>query len=162
MTRAFMPLLHAGREACLVNLSSVSGLVSPPGRTAHATSKFAVRGFSNALRYELAGAGVFVVHPYGVATAIAGSARIQAVTPPEQAEQACQATKRILTLSPALASEIIVRGVEWWRARILVGRDAKITSWFERVAPVSHWIRLKRLIGGRRNRLGCRYLLALL
>jgi NAD(P)-dependent dehydrogenase (short-subunit alcohol dehydrogenase family) len=65
MTRAFLPLLRASDDACIVNISSVFGLISPPGQSAYSASKFAVRGFSNALRLELAGTrvAVSVVHP---------------------------------------------------------------------------------------------------
>ena len=80
MTRAFLPLLHTSDDARIVNVSSVYGLISPPGQSAYSASKFAVRGFSNALRHELAGTriGVTVVHPGGVATAIIRSARVAA------------------------------------------------------------------------------------
>ena len=77
LTRAFLPHLKASDDARLVNISSLFGLISPPGQTAYAASKFAVRGFSNALRFEFAGSnvGVTVVHPGGVATKIAENAR---------------------------------------------------------------------------------------
>lgn len=78
MTRAFLPLLKASDDARVVNLSSVFGLIAPPGQTAYAASKFAVRGFSGSLRHELKGSrvGVTVVHPGGVATSIAQRARL--------------------------------------------------------------------------------------
>ncbi|HEX6624206.1 MAG TPA: SDR family NAD(P)-dependent oxidoreductase, partial [Pyrinomonadaceae bacterium] len=80
MTRAFLPLLRASGDARVVNLSSVFGLVAPPEQVAYAASKFAVRGFSEALRHELegSGVGVTVVHPGGVATSIAEKARVPA------------------------------------------------------------------------------------
>ena len=53
MTRAFLPLLHSSDEARIVNLSSIFGLIAPPGNTAYSASKFAVRGFSESLRHEL-------------------------------------------------------------------------------------------------------------
>ena len=86
MTRAFLPVLKAGDDSRIVNLSSVFGLISPPGQCAYSASKFAVRGFSNALRHELAGSrvGVSVVHPGGVATAIAQNARFPRDLPAEQ------------------------------------------------------------------------------
>ena len=67
MTRAFLPLLYKSEEARLVNISSLFGLIAPPGQTAYAASKFAVRGFSESLRHELARTciGVTVVHPGG-------------------------------------------------------------------------------------------------
>ncbi|MBJ7500099.1 MAG: SDR family NAD(P)-dependent oxidoreductase, partial [Sphingopyxis sp.] len=72
MTRAFLPVLHRSNDARIVNLSSLFGLIAPPGQAAYAASKFAVRGFSDALRKELVGStvGVTVAHPGGVRTAI--------------------------------------------------------------------------------------------
>jgi short-subunit dehydrogenase len=58
--RAFLPHLKSSDDARIVNMSSLFGLVSPPGQTAYAASKFAVRGFSNAVRFELAGSNVVV------------------------------------------------------------------------------------------------------
>jgi len=77
MSRAFLPVLRQSDAARIVNISSLFGLISPPGQAAYAASKFAVRGFSNALRYELEGStvAVTVVHPGGVATSIARNAR---------------------------------------------------------------------------------------
>ena len=77
LTRAFLPHLLERPEAMLVNLSSIYGIVSPVGNTAYSASKFAVRGFSNALRHELSATAVrvCVVHPGGVATRIATSTR---------------------------------------------------------------------------------------
>jgi len=79
MIRAFLPLLKASDDARIIDLSSIYGLVSPPGQTAYAASKFAVRGFSQALGHELKETRirVTVVHPGGVATSIANSARVR-------------------------------------------------------------------------------------
>ena len=141
LTRAFMPLLKASVEARLVNLSSLFGLISPPGQTAYAASKFAVRGFSNALRFELAGSnvGVTVVHPGGVATKIADNARRPAGTSNTEANEQIERARRVLTMPPAQAGEIIVKAVERRAARVLVGRDARMMALLERLAPVSYW-----------------------
>lgn len=145
MTRAFLPVLKRSDEARIVNLSSLFGLISPPGQTAYCASKFAVRGFSNALRHELAGSTVSltVVHPGGVATSIAKHAR----RPPgrSEADMAVSIAKieTLLRMPPERAGEIIVRGVAKGKARILVGMDAKIASLIERLMPVSYW----RLLG---------------
>ena len=141
LTRAFMPLLKASDEAQLVNLSSLFGLISPPGQTAYAASKFAVRGFSNALRFELEGSnvGVTVVHPGGVATKIADNARRPAGTSNAEVNEQIERARRVLTMPPAEAGEIIVKAVERRAARVLVGRDAKMMALLERLAPVSYW-----------------------
>jgi len=78
-TRAFLPHLSRQREAHIVNLSSIFGIVAPPGQTAYCAAKFAVRGFSESLRHELAASNspvrLSVVHPGGVATNIVRSAQ---------------------------------------------------------------------------------------
>ena len=150
MTRAFLPLLRASDDARIVNVSSVFGLISPPGQCAYAASKFAVRGFSNALRLELADTrvGVSVVHPGGVATAIARNARVSQDVPAEEMRRRLQLAEKLLRLPPEKAGEIIVRGIEKRRARILVGRDAVIISLIERLLPVNYW----RVLGLRISR----------
>src|ERR687890_616683 len=78
-TRAFLPHLKTMGEAHIVNLSSIFGIIAPPGQSAYAAAKFAVRGFSESVRHELAMAGspvrLSIVHPGGVATAIARNTR---------------------------------------------------------------------------------------
>lgn len=141
MTRAFLPHLHAQPQARLVNLSSLFGLISPPGQAAYSASKFAVRGFSNALRHELAGSsvGVTVVHPGGVATSIANSAKAPLGADEQMIERHRRAAQKMLRMPPEKAAEIIVRGIENNRARVLVGNDALIVSWIERLLPVGYW-----------------------
>jgi NAD(P)-dependent dehydrogenase (short-subunit alcohol dehydrogenase family) len=140
LTRAFLPLLKASDDARIVNLSSIYGIIAPPGQTAYSASKFAVRGFSTALRYELAGTpvGVTIVHPGGVATAIAKNARVAKAVSAEEEALGREEFDRLLRLPPEMAGETIVRGIERRRARVLVGSDAKIISLIERAVPVSY------------------------
>ena len=148
MTRAFLPLLRKSDDARLVNLSSLFGLIAPPGQTAYSASKYAVRGFSNSLRHELAGSnvGVTVVHPGGVATSIADNARVPKDTPPEEVARRKAIAKRALRMPPQTAGEIIVRAIERRSPRVLVGNDAKLLAFVERLAPASYWKFLSRLI----------------
>ncbi|HSC65468.1 MAG TPA: SDR family NAD(P)-dependent oxidoreductase [Caldimonas sp.] len=148
MTGAFLPLLHESADARIVNVSSVFGLVSPPGQSAYSASKFAVRGFSNALRHELEGTriGVTVVHPGGVATAIVRSARVPAGVSPEEAALRRAASEKMLRMPPERAGEIIVRAAERRRARVLVGGDAVVVALIERLAPVRYWRLLGRVM----------------
>jgi short-subunit dehydrogenase len=148
MTRAFLPLLQKSEEARLVNISSLFGLIAPPGQTAYCASKFAVRGFSEALRHELAGTrvGVTVVHPGGVATSIAKNARLPISLSEEERAKRRKFSDSFLTMPPEMAGEIIVRGVENRKPRILVGRDAKYLAHLERLLPVTYW----NWLGGKR------------
>jgi len=151
MTRAFLPLLQKSDDARVVNLSSIYGIISPAGQTAYSASKFAVRGFSNALLYELAGSnvGVTVVHPGGVATSIADSARVPKGMAPEEIARLKAIAKKELRLPPQAAGEIIVKGIENRSPRVLVGNDAKFLALLERLAPNSYWNIFLRLIPKR-------------
>jgi len=143
MTRAFLPLLRAADEARIVNISSLFGLIAPPGQTAYCASKFAVRAFSESLRRELEAegstVGVTVVHPGGVATSIAENARIPKGINDAEIEERKKKFKKFLRMPPAEAGETIVRGAERGKARVIVGSDAKFAALIERIAPVSYW-----------------------
>ena len=149
MTRAFLPLLHASEDARIVNLSSIYGIVAPPEQTAYSASKFAVRGFSEALRHELEGStiGVSVVHPGGVATSIAEKARVPAGTSEAEIARRHAKYRKLLRLPPEIAGETIVRGIERRESRILVGSDARVISMIARLWPVRYWKVLVRRVG---------------
>jgi NAD(P)-dependent dehydrogenase (short-subunit alcohol dehydrogenase family) len=147
MTRAFLPLLKASDDARIVNMSSIFGIIAPPGQTAYCASKFAVRGFSESLRHELkdTNVGVTVVHPGGVATSIARNARVPQTMTREEFRAAVGPVEAQLKLPPAVAAEAIVGAVERRQARVIVGSDAKFAVMIERMAPVANWEWLQRL-----------------
>ncbi len=149
MSRAFLPLLKEREQAQLVNLSSLFGLVAPPGQTAYVAAKFAVRGFSEALRNELLAAkspvGVTVIHPGGVKTGIAQNARVAAAVSDAERATAQARFAKALKMPVDEAGEIIVRGIEQRRPRVLVGNDAKMASVVERLMPVRYWQLLERM-----------------
>jgi monooxygenase len=146
MTRALLPLLRQRPDAHIVNLSSIFGIVAPPGQSAYVASKFAVRGFSEVLRRELRDStvGISVVHPGGVQTGIARSARVAEGLDiePDKLDARIKAMERQFTTPPERAAEIILAGVEARRARILVGRDAWLLHWVERFFPTTNVERL--------------------
>ena len=141
MSRAFLPLLKQRPAARIVNISSLFGFVTPAGQTAYCASKFAVRGFSNALRLELHGGpvGVTVVHPGGVATAIATSARAPDGGDPAEHARKLKQAEKLLRMPPSRAAQIILQGIEKDKPRVIVGNDARILSWLERLMPVNYW-----------------------
>ncbi|MBL8056244.1 MAG: SDR family NAD(P)-dependent oxidoreductase [Anaerolineales bacterium] len=147
LTKAFLPgLLRAG-QAQIVNVSSIFGLIAPAAQTAYAASKFAVRGFSEALRHELEATpvGVTVVHPGGVRTNIALHARVAAGADPEQARRQAAAFTAQLRLTPAAAAAAIVRATERRAGRLLIGRDAQLLAALQSWLPVRYWAVIKRL-----------------
>jgi len=143
LTRAFLPLLSREAAAQIVNVSSVLGIVATPGQTAYCASKFALRGFSESLRHELEAAGspvqVTVVHPGGVRTAIASSAKIPRNATPTQLAQAEERWQKMLVMPPAEAARIIADGIERREPRVLVGEDAKQAVFLQRLMPVGYW-----------------------
>jgi len=139
LTRALLPTLLARPDAHVVNVSSVFGLIAPPGQAAYAASKFAVRGWSEALRRELKGTtvGVSVVHPGGIKTKIARNARLAAGVAGAEVEREIREFEKNLKTSAPDAAETILEGVARRRARFLVGPDAHFIAALERLFPTT-------------------------
>jgi short-subunit dehydrogenase len=146
MCKAFLPVLRQQPAARIVNLSSIFGIVAPAGQTAYAASKFAVRGFSEALMHELedTGIGVSVVHPGYVRTGIARNARVAAAMDPQEAAERIANFDRMTGSGPDEAAARIVEGIERRQKRIVIGRDALRLDWVQRMLPVSYWALMKR------------------
>jgi NAD(P)-dependent dehydrogenase (short-subunit alcohol dehydrogenase family) len=155
-TQAFMPHLRASGDGHVVNISSVFGIMAVPTQSAYNASKFAVRGYTEALRMELELEGAPVsatcVHPGGVATNIALAQRVDpasarligldAQTQRERAHGLIQAT------TPESAARQIIAGVERNARRVLVGRDARVLDFFNRLlGPAYQRLVLRRLRG---------------
>lgn len=139
LTRALLPVLRANPGSHLVNVSSLFGLIAPAGQVAYATSKFAVRGFTEALRAELAGeVGVTVVHPGGIRTRIAETARVAAAAPAAQEAAGKAAFARLLTYPPERAAEQIAAAVEDRRPRLLIALSARVPDVIARLAPARY------------------------
>ena len=141
LTHAFLPTLKSHPGSHLVNVSSVFGIVAPAGQAAYSASKFAVRGFSEALRHELAAnrVGVTVVHPGGVRTRIAESARTGSGVPVEEYEQGRKQFATLLTMPPETAAAQIMAAIEQRRPRLLIGWSAKVPDVLVRLLPGSYW-----------------------
>jgi NAD(P)-dependent dehydrogenase (short-subunit alcohol dehydrogenase family) len=144
-TQAFLPLLRKSRQGHLVNLSSVFGLIAVPTQSAYNAAKFAVRGYTEALRQEMAGTNVHVccVHPGGIKTNIARVARggNQTLTPEERGQE----FERLAKTSPEVAAQKIITAIEKRKPRLLIGPDAVIISLMCRLFPVSYTRFIPRL-----------------
>jgi short-subunit dehydrogenase len=148
-TRAFLPQLSRQREAHIVNLSSIFGIIAPPGQTAYAAAKFAVRGFSESLRHELQMAAspvrVSVVHPGGVATNIARNSRSGVgITDNARRAESIERFDAFAKTTPPVAALRIVEGIEKNAPRILIGKDARFMDLLQRFRPASYWPVLAR------------------
>ena len=133
-TKVFLPYLIESGDGHVINISSIFGVFSVPGQAAYNSAKFAVRGFTEALRQEMMLANhpvkVTTVHPGGIQTAIARNATVA-----EGLDQAAlaQSFDKLARTTPERAAQIILDGVSKNRARVLVGADAKILDAIVRI-----------------------------
>jgi NADP-dependent 3-hydroxy acid dehydrogenase YdfG len=134
-TKVFLPHLIASGDGHVINVSSIFGLFSVPGQAAYNAAKFAVRGFTEALRQEMAVAGhpvkVTTVHPGGIKTGIVRN--MTAAEGIDLNELAQTFDKKLASTSPQKAARIILDGVRKNKARVLVGPDAKALDVIVRV-----------------------------
>jgi short-subunit dehydrogenase len=156
-TRAFLPHLRRAGEGHIVNLSSVFGLIAVPTQGAYNTSKFAVRGYTECLREELelegAPIGVTCVHPGGIKTNIARSARVAAAPwGPATAAGVADEFDRLARTSPEAAAEAIVAAILANRRRALIGGDAIVIDAVQRVLPTAYQRILVAVMRRRRGR----------
>jgi NADP-dependent 3-hydroxy acid dehydrogenase YdfG len=140
-TRAFLPQLLSRPEAHIVNLSSVFGLIAVPTQAAYNASKFAVRGFTEALRQELARTAVRVtsVHPGGIKTNIVRNGRhFQGANCNTDASQAALEFDRMARTSPEEAARQIEKAILRNQPRLLIGLDAMLIDRMQRLMPESY------------------------
>lgn len=125
-TKAFLPHLIASGEGHVVNISSIFGLFSVPTQGAYNSAKFAVRGFTEALRMEMKlrkrPVQVTCVHPGGIKTNIANNAG--GVDGLDPSRLAADFNAKLARTTPEKAAKVILRGVEKNKARVLIGADA--------------------------------------
>ena len=135
-TKAFLPLMLAQREGCIVNISSVFGLVGYPLQSAYNISKFGVRGLTECLWSELEGTGVraVCVHPGGIRTNIDKVSRRCAASGADEAAFDGMADRMLITPPEKCAADIIA-GVERGRKRIITGHLSTTLYWLSRLLP---------------------------
>src|SRR5258707_5640510 len=142
----FLPILKREKRAQIVNLSSVFGIIAPAGQCPYAASKFAVRGFTEALRHEFEGTNVVITcgHPGRILTPIARRSHIGHGASSCKREANIERFERLARTPPEKAAERILRGVERREPRILIGTDAYQIDVVQRLRPASYWKALAR------------------
>ena len=135
--RFFLPLLQKEPEGHLVNISSVFGMIGPPGQAAYCSAKFAVRGFTEVLRQELRATNVKVtcVHPGGIKTHIADNARTGANADTKLTAQMRERFAQVARTSPEKAAGVIMHGILRDKTRVLIGADAVQVDIMQRLFP---------------------------
>jgi short-subunit dehydrogenase len=153
-TRVFLPQLSSRPAAHIVNISSIFGIIAPPGQTAYCASKFAVRGFSEALRHELKLAlspvKLSVVHPGGIATNIVRNMRTGvAVTDNARRAEVIEFFDKEFANTAQAAASAIIAGIEKNAPRILIGGDARMLDRLQRILPGTYFRIMKRRMAKR-------------
>ena len=156
-TKAFLPYLRQSGDGHIVNISSLFGLTAQPTQSAYNATKFAVRGFTESLRQELdlenVGVSATCVHPGGIRTNIANSARMSdsiralGMNP----DRATKAFNKVLKTPPEVAAKVILDAVKQNKRRVLIGNDAKIIDLIQRIAP-TRYAQAIDLLRGKKKR----------
>ena len=146
---AFLPHLQRQTQAHIVNISSIFGIVAPPGNCAYVASKFAVRGFSESVRHELAMSRstvrLSVVHPGGVKTNIVRNSRPGAhLREASDRAQIVDRFEQMARTTPLQAARRIIQGIDRNEPRILIGNDARLMDLIQRLRPAKYWALMAR------------------
>ena len=154
-TQAFLPHLKAADVGHVVNISSVFGLMAIPSQSAYNAAKFAVRGFTDALRIELdvdreANVSATTIHPGGIKTNIARDARSNDDDPELRLESE-RSFDAVARTTPEKAAAQILDAVQKNRRRALIGPDAIA---FDLVARLPAVVSQRILTSVARRRLG--------
>jgi len=140
-TKALLPALRRAPAAHITHLGSIYAIGAPAGRIPYAMSKFAVRGFSEALRHELENTSISVgvVYPAGVRTGIILHGRYAATIDPAVAARAASAQAALYHTEPADAAAQIIRATERRRIRTMIGKEARLLDIIVRITPTRYW-----------------------
>jgi short-subunit dehydrogenase len=155
-TRAFLPHLSSRPAPHIVNISSIFGIIAPAGQTAYCASKFAVRGFSEALRHEFwlakSPIQVTVVHPGGIKTNIVRNMRtgVGVTDNARRSESIERFDTEFAKTTPTVAAQTIIKGIEKNAPRVLIGGDAKFMDLLQRFRPGRYFSVLQRRIEKQR------------
>jgi short-subunit dehydrogenase len=146
ITQALLPAMRREPAAHITHLVSIYGLAAPAGRIPYAMSKFAVRGFTEALRHELERSRVTVgaIYPAGVKTGIILHGRYAAAIDPAIAQRAAAAQAQRYHTEPADAAQRIVEATVRRRPRTMVGREARLVDVLTRLTPTRYWVPMRR------------------
>ena len=142
-TKAFLPHIRAAGVGCVVNVSSVFGIIAVPTQSAYNASKFAVRGFTEALRLEMDIEGLPItvtsVHPGGIKTNIVENGRIRDMSRFEDTvDVRAEFRDNLARTTSEEAARTIIKGIEGDKHRVLVGLDAHLIDRGQRSAPVGY------------------------
>ncbi len=146
-SKAFIEDIVQRPEGCVVNISSLFGIIGVPEQTAYCATKFAVRGFSEALRIELSNTNVNVVsvHPGGIKTNILHNSKGWKKEVNKE-EQIKKIYKKAFKHTPEKAAKTIIKGIEQKKGRVLIGEEAVLMDLAARSAPENYTAIIDKVI----------------
>lgn len=152
---AFLPHLREHDSGCLVNISSVFGLMGFPGSAPYNVSKFGVRGFTETLRVEMRSTGLQVVcvHPGGIRTNIANNIEF---SDEKERERFTKNFEKQAPTTAAEAAAVIIKGIRKGKSRITIGKDARFIDRITRLMPETYekilakWLKPERFLRERK------------
>lgn len=143
-TKEFLPYIKQTQSGHIINISSLFGLTAQPSQAAYNATKFAVRGFTESLRQELdmenCGVSALCVHPGGIRTNIARSARSNDSLKSlgMNTEKSIASFDKVLRTPPEVAAQQILNAVIKDKRRLLIGSDAKAIDLIQRILPTGY------------------------
>lgn len=139
-TKAFLPQIEAKGGGYLANVSSIFGIISVPGQSAYNSAKFAIRGFTEALRHEMKGTSTHIacIHPGGVKTSIVKNARFLQSSTAQDRSDASTSFDKLARTTPEKAAQTILKGLRKRKGRILIGNDARMMDIIQRLFPAKY------------------------
>lgn len=146
-TKAFLPLLRKSQQGHLVNISSIFGIIGVPTQSAYNAAKFAVRGYTEALRHEMHDSNVHIccVHPGGIKTNIARNSRSTLAGADKEASN--EDFEQLAHTTADSAARQIINAIQKRKTRVLIGKDARFLSLVSRLLPANY----ARLVPGIKN-----------
>lgn len=132
-TKAFLPILKKQpSNTTIVNISSLFGMIPMVLKTPYASTKYAIRGFTDCLRMELENSNINIlgIYPGGIKTGIT----INALKAEQQPEYTRDFNK-LLVMEPTKAAHIIIQGIQRRKKQIIIGKDAKKAIFAYRYFP---------------------------
>lgn len=139
-TKAFLPQIKAKGDGYLANVSSIFGIIAVPGQAAYNSAKFAIRGFTEALRHEMKDTSTHIacIHPGGVRTSIVKNARFLQSSTAQDRTDASTNFDKLARTSPEKAAQTILKGLRKRKGRILIGNDARMMDRIQRLFPAKY------------------------
>tara|TARA_B100001094_G_scaffold273260_1_gene279563 strand:- start:726 stop:1595 length:870 start_codon:yes stop_codon:yes gene_type:complete len=155
LCHAFLPSLKKSNHARIINVSSVYGLFGMESQTAYCSSKFAIRGFTEALKMELSEDSIHIatVYPGGVKTNIVKNATVRCAIDNKSHAELQKDFEEKITMTADEAARQLIDGILKNKNRIVIGKQARFADILVRSLPNTYYSILKKMLLRMKQRL---------